>query len=217
MTDAELKSAVEAELSWEPAVKSAAAIGVRVKEGIVTLTGPVESYLEKLAAERAALRVAGVKAVVNDLEVRLPSASQRTDEDIAKAAANALDWTTGIPREKIKLSVEKGWITLKGSVDWEFQRSIAEDAVRYLWGVKGVINLIEVQPTVSKAIVKNKIEEAFKRHAEIDAKNVDVETQGSKVILKGSVHSWHERQEAERVAWEAPGVTQVENHLAIAA
>src|SRR6185436_1280228 len=143
MTDAELKSAVEAELSWEPAVRSAAAIGVRVKDGIVTLTGPVESYPEKLAAERAALRVAGVKAVVNDLEVRLPSAIQRTDEDIARAAANALDWTTGIPREKIKLSVDKGWITLKGSADWEFQRSIAEDAVRNLWGVKGVINLIE--------------------------------------------------------------------------
>ncbi|HYR44519.1 MAG TPA: BON domain-containing protein [Terriglobia bacterium] len=217
MSDLALKRSVESELNWESAIKSAAAIGVRVKDGVVTLTGPVESYSEKLAAERAALRVAGVKAVANDLEVRLPSSSERTDEDIAKAAANALDWTSGIPRDKIKVVVDKGWITLKGAVDWRYQRTTAEDAVRYLWGVKGVINLIEVQPSASKTVVKDKIEEALKRDAELDAQRIKVETSGSKVILKGTVHSWFERQEAERVAWDAPGVTKVENEIAVAA
>jgi osmotically-inducible protein OsmY len=217
MTDLDLKTAVESELNWEPSIKSAAAIGVRVKDGIVTLTGPVESYPEKLTAERAALRVAGVKAVVNDLEVRLPNSSERTDEDIAKAAANALDWTIGIPKDKIKVSVDNGCITLKGSVDWHYQRTAAEDAVRNLWGVKGVLNLIEVSPVVSKTVVKQKIEEALKRHAELDAQRIQVEASGSKVILKGTVHAWFERQEAERVAWEAPGVSQVENKIAIAA
>jgi osmotically-inducible protein OsmY len=217
MTDLELKRAVEAELNWEPMIKSAAAIGVRVKDEVVTLTGPVESYSEKLAAERAALRVARVKAVANHLEVKLPSSSERTDEDIAKAAANALDWTSGIPRDRIKVTVDKGWVTLKGDVDWQYQRTAAEDAVRYLWGVKGAINLIELKPSVSKAVVKQNIEEALKRDAELDAQNIKVDTAGSKVILKGRVHSWFERQEAERVAWYAPGVTQVENNIAVAA
>jgi len=217
MTDLELKRAVEAELNWEPMIQSAAAIGVRVKDGVVTLTGPVESYSEKLAAERAALRVAGVKAVANDLEVKLPTSSERTDEDIARAAANALDWTSGIPRDRIKVTVDKGWVTLKGDVDWQYQRTAAEDAVRYHWGVKGVINLIELKPSVSKAVVKQKLEEALKRDAELDAQNIKVDTAGSKVILKGRVHSWFERQEAERVAWDAPGVTQVENDITVAA
>ena len=217
MTDLELKRNVEAELSWEPMIKNAAAIGLRVKDGVVTLSGPVESYAEKLAAERAALRVTGVKAVVNDLEVKLPNSSERTDEDIARAAVNALEWTSGIPSDNIKVSVDNGWITLKGSVDWQYQRTAAEDAVRYLWGVKGVINLIEVKPVVSKTIVKEKIEEALKRDAELDAQRIQVEASGSKVILKGTVHSWFERQEAERVAWEAPGVTKVENQIAVAA
>ncbi|HYR87755.1 MAG TPA: BON domain-containing protein [Terriglobia bacterium] len=217
MTDLDLKRNVEAELSWEPSVKSAAAIGVRVKDGVVTLSGYVESYAEKLAAERAATRVAGVKAVANDIEVRLPNSSERTDEDIARAAANALEWTSGIPRDQIKVAVDKGWITLKGTVDWNYQRAAAEDAVRYLTGVKGVINLIEVRPTLNKTIVKNAIEEALKRDAEIDAQRIEVETTGSKVILRGTVHSWFEKKEAERVAWQAPGVTQVENQIAVAA
>jgi osmotically-inducible protein OsmY len=217
MTDLELKRNVEAELTWEPMIKNAAAIGVRVKDGVVTLSGPVESYAEKLAAERAALRVAGVKAVANDLEVKLPNSSERTDEDIARAAANALEWRSGIPSDKVKVTVDKGWITLKGSVDWQYQRTAAEDAVRNLWGVKGIINLIEVKPVVSKTIVKEKIEEALKRDAELDAQRIQVEVSGSKVILKGTVHSWFERQEAERVAWDAPGVTKVENEIAVAA
>jgi len=216
MTDLELKKNVEAELSWEPSIKSPAAIGVRVKDGVVTLTGAVESYAEKLAVERAALRVAGVRAVVNDLEVRLPSSSERTDEEIAKAAANALAWTTAIPRDAIKVSVDKGWITLRGTVPHQYQKEAAEDAVKYLWGVKGVINLIEVEPKpVSKTLVKEAIEQALKRHAELDAQHIQVETSGSKVILKGTVHSWFEREEAERVAWGAPGVTQVESQLTV--
>ena len=217
MKDLELKRAVEAELNWEPSIRSAAAIGVRVKDGVVTLSGNVESYSEKLAAERAALRVAGVKAVANELEVRLPSSSERTDEDIAKAAADALAWTTGIPTDKIKISVDKGWITLKGTTSYYYQRQAAEDAVKNLWGVKGIINLISVQPGVSKTVVKQSIEDAMKRHAELDAQRIQVEIVGTKVILKGRAHSWYERKEAERVAWEAPGVTEVENQIQVEA
>jgi osmotically-inducible protein OsmY len=217
MTDLDIKRLVEAELNWEPMIKSAAAIGVRVKDGVVTLVGPVESYSEKLAAERAALRVSGAKAVANELEVKLPNTSERTDEEIARTAANALEWTASVPKDKVKITVDKGWITLKGSVDWHYQRAAAEDAVRNLWGVKGVLNLIEVRPSISQTVVKQKIEEALKRDAELDAQRIQVETAGSKVILKGTVHSWFERKEAERVAWEAPGVTQVENEIAVAA
>jgi len=215
MTDIDLRRNVEAELNWEPGIKSPAAIGVRVKDGIVTLTGYVESYAEKLTAERAALGVAGVKAVVNNLEVRLPTSSQRTDEDIARSAAQALDWTVGIPRDQIKLAVNDGWVTLKGNVEWYFQKVAAEDAVRHLTGVKGVINQIEVRPAVSKDVVKSKIDEALKRSAELEAQRIQVETTGSKVILRGTVHSWWQKKEAERVAWQAPGVTQVENQIEV--
>src|SRR6267142_4943913 len=190
MTDVELKRSVESELEWEPSIKSAAAIAVRVKDGVVTLTGSVESYSEKLTAERAALRVSGVKAVANDLEVRLPFSSERTDEDIARAAANALDWTTAVPRDQIKVTVNGGWIILRGVVPWYFQKLAAEAAVRDLFGVKGVRNLIDVQPSVNRAVVKSSIEEALKCDAEIDAKSITVETSGSKVILKGKVRSW---------------------------
>src|SRR5882672_12801219 len=140
MTDIDLRRNVEAELNWEPGIKSPSTIGVRVQDGVVTLSGYVEAYTEKLAAERAALRIAGVKALVNNIEVRLPTSSQRTDEDIARRAAQALDWTTGIPRDQIKLAVNDGWVTLKGNVEWYFQKVAAEDAVRHLTGVKGVIN-----------------------------------------------------------------------------
>jgi osmotically-inducible protein OsmY len=217
MTDVDLKRNVEAELNWEPSLKNPASIGVRVKDGIVTLTGQVETYAEKLAAERAAARVSGVKAVANELEVQLAKSGERTDEDIARAAANALDWTSGIPRDQIKVTVDKGWITLKGAVDWEYQRAAAEDAVKHLEGVKGIINLIEVRPSASKTVLKKSIEEALKRHAEIEAQRIHVEVIGSKVILRGTVYSWFEKQEAERVAWQAPGVTHVENQITVAA
>lgn len=188
MTDLELKKSVEAELNWEPSL-NAAAIGVAVKGGVVTLTGHVDSYWEKVAAERAAGRVAGVKAVANELEIRLPVSSERTDEDIARAAVNALQWSVLVPPERIKVKVSKGWVTLEGGVDWQFQKAAAERAVRDLIGVKGVSNLIEVKPKVSASEIKSQVEAALKRSAEFDANRITVETDGDKVILRGTVRS----------------------------
>jgi osmotically-inducible protein OsmY len=216
MDDLELKKSVESELNFEPSI-NAAEIGVAVKNGIVTLSGRIPSYWEKIAAERAAARVAGVKAVANELEVRLPGSSERTDEDIARAALDSLKWSVLVPQDKIKVKVSKGWITLEGKVDWQYQKSAAEKAVRKLYGVVGVSNLIEVKPQVSKAEVKSSIEAALKRLAEVDASRIRVETEDGKVVLSGSVRSWFEREEAERAAWAAPGVRAVEDRIAIAA
>src|SRR3984885_14016698 len=168
MTDLELKRNVESELNWEPSV-NAAEIGVAVKDSIVTLTGHVQSYWQKIAAERAASRVSGAKAVVNELEIRLPSSSERTDEDIARAAVNALNWSISVPPDRIKVKVSKGWITLEGTVEWQFQKRAAEKAVRDLVGVKGVANLIDVRPQVKASEVKAEIQDALKRSAEVDS------------------------------------------------
>ena len=214
MTDLELKKSVEAELNWEPSV-NAAEIGVAVKDGVVTLTGRVGSYWEKVAAENAAARVAGVRAVANELEIHLPSSNERTDEDIAQAAVNRLEWSVSVPKDRIKVKVSKGWLTLEGTVDWQYQKTAAEEAVRNLAGVKGVLNHIEVKPQVSKTEVKSAIEAALKRSAEVDAKRITVETDGDKVILRGTVRSWFEREEAERAAWRAPGVRSVDNRITI--
>jgi osmotically-inducible protein OsmY len=203
------------ELEWEPQVQ-ATEIGVAVKNGVVTLTGHVDSYSKRYHAERAALRVSGVKAVANELEVKLPFSSERTDTDIAAAATQALDSRITVPPGKVKATVRDGWITLEGEVEWKFQREAAESAVRHLIGVKGVTNLITVKPHVTPTDVKAKIEDALKRVAEVDAQRVKVETLDGKVILSGAVRAWIEKEEAERAAWRAPGVREVGNRITIA-
>jgi osmotically-inducible protein OsmY len=213
-TDAQLQHDVLDELKWDARVQPNE-IGVAVKDGIVTLTGVVDSYTKKWAAEEAALRVRGVKAVANEIEVRLPTSAQRTDADIAAAALRALEWDALIPADKVKVTVSNGWVTLEGEVDWQFERNDAERVVRRLAGVRGVTNLIKVKSRPMPAELKKKIEEALIRSAETDAQRITVEVQGSKVILKGTVRSWAEKQEAERVAWSAPGITAVENRIVI--
>jgi osmotically-inducible protein OsmY len=214
MTDKDLKQHVQSALDWEPSL-DASDVGVSVDEAVVTLRGNVASYAEKVTAERVALRVYGVKAVANDLAVHLVSAFERTDTEIAQAAVAALKWNTMVPNDRVTVTVNNGWLALNGTLDWQYQKDAAARAVRDLTGVKGVTNNIIVQPRVKTIDVRDKIEAAFKRSAEIDARRVNVTATDGKVILSGNVHSWAERQEAEHAAWAAPGVTQVEDRLTI--
>lgn len=214
-TDAQLKKDVETELEWDPAV-DAAGIGVEVKGSIVTLTGHLESYPEKIAAERAAQRVAGVKGVAVEIDVKLPGSSYRTDADIAAYATDAIRWNTSIPQERIKIKVEGGRVTLSGDVDWNYQRTSAESTVRDLIGVKGVFNQIQLKQKISPENVKAKIEAALQRAAHLDAKAIKVEVLGGTVTLEGSVHSMAERRLIENATWAAPGVLKVVDEIRIA-
>jgi len=211
-TDSQIQQDVLAELKWEPSVH-AAGIGVEVKDGVVTLAGHVSSYAEKFDAERAAQRVSGVKALAVEMDVKLAGTSKRTDGEIAAAAESALQWTTFLPKNKVKVMVEKGWVTLTGEVDWEYQRESAKAAVRYLMGVTAVSDQIVIKPKVAVSAVKADIEAALKRRAHADAKAISVSVKGSDVTLSGKVHSWSERELATNSAWGTPGVYNVIDNI----
>lgn len=214
-TDTQLQRDVQAELSWEPSVRDAE-IGVAAKDGVVTLSGYVDTFAEKYLAERAAERVSGVKAIADDLKVKLPTAFQRPDTEIAHAVVNALRSDIQVPDDKVKAKVEDGWVTLEGDVEWQYQKNAAERAVRYLRGVVGVSNHIMLKPKrVSTVEVSTKIREALRRNAELDAERIIVEAADGQVTLKGWVRSYAERQDAERAAWAAPGVTRVDDKISI--
>jgi osmotically-inducible protein OsmY len=213
-TDAEIERDVKEELKWEPDL-DATDIAVSVKDGVVALTGFAKSYIDKYEAENAAKRVAGVVGIADDLEVRLPAVDERPDPDIARDAAAAIKSQLPISSENIKIVVKNGWVTLEGTVEWQYQRSTAETAVRRIKGVKGVTNVILLKPRAEPSEIKKKIQDAFKRNAEVDANRITVEANGSEVVLKGTVRSWFERQEAERAAWAAPGVTKVEDRIVV--
>src|SRR3979411_2733657 len=213
-SDGEIEKDVREELEWDPDL-DASDIAVSVKKGVATLAGFVKSYTDKYEAEAAAKRVAGVSAVANDLEVRLPSVDERPDPDIARDAVAAIKSQLPISSEHIKIVVKNGWVNLEGQVEWQYQKNTAENAVRRIKGVKGVSNLIQLKPRAQPSEIKRKIQEAFRRNAEINANRIPVEANGSEVILKGAVRSWIEREEAERAAWAAPGVTKVEDRIVV--
>jgi len=213
-SDNDIQRNITAELKWEPSLRDDD-LAVGVREGIVTLGGFVDSYADKRKAEQAAARVKGVKAIANEVEVKLPSFSERADPDIARAALEHLRWNISVPHEKIQVKVEKGWLTLEGEAQWHYQKEAAEKAVHNLTGVKGVTNLIRLGPQAIPRDVKKRIKDALHRAAEFDAERIRVEVEGDKVVLEGAVRSYAELRDAERAARNAPGVTAVDSRLAI--
>ncbi|HEX6362997.1 MAG TPA: BON domain-containing protein [Albitalea sp.] len=212
-TDAELKRDVEAELAWDPSVRSTA-IGVAVQDGVVTLTGHLETYAEKHAADRALRRVSGVKAIALELDVRLSPEHRRSDTDIAAAAEQALKWNTLVV-DRVRVTVDKGWVTLQGEVEWDYQRRSAEKAIRPLMGVVGISNEITLKPNVLPADLHDRIADALKRQAEREANHMEITVDGSTVRLRGRVNSWHESEAAQGAAWSSPGVRTVINELVV--
>lgn len=213
-TDSGIQKDITDELAWEPSLRDDD-IAVGVRDGVVTLGGFVDSYAEKIKAERTAGRVRGVKAIANELQVKLLSPSERTDPDIARAALTSLTWNLQVPHDRIRVTVEKGWITLQGEVDRHYQRDAAERSVRFLIGVRGVTNLITLTVAASPKDLKRQIKAALHRAVDLDADRINVEVEGHKVTLTGSVRSYAELKDAERAAHNAPGITAVENRLAI--
>ncbi|PZP93884.1 MAG: OsmY domain-containing protein [Variovorax paradoxus] len=213
-TDMQLKDDILAELKWAPDVNETD-VGVIVKDGVVTLTGHLSSYAEKFAAERAVERVSGVRALAEEISVKLPSSSQRTDAEIAAAAQQALAWNTMVPKESVHVKVEQGRVTLSGQVEWEYQRSAAFAAVHNLFGVVGVANGVTVKPRVTMSSVERSIHDALARQADREAKGIEVSVSGTQVTLRGKVRSWAERQAAQGAAWSAPGVGSVINALTV--
>ena len=214
MDDKTLRQFIIDELDFEPSI-DAANIGVAVEKGVVTLTGHVANYVEKLAAERAVKRVKGVKAIAQEIEVRFSNQPKRSDDEIAQRALDILTWSVQVPADSIQVKVEKGWITLTGAVEWQYQKQAAESAVRHLSGILGVSNMVEIEPHVAAADVHRKIMDSLKRNAEVEADSIRVVVDNGKVILEGKVKAWYERNLAKRAAWSAPGVKAVEDRLSI--
>lgn len=215
-SDTELQRDVSEELKWDPRIIDDE-IGISVRSGVVTLTGSVPSFAQKLAAVEAVERVAGVRAVAQELSIKASDAFQQSDTDLAHQILNTLAWDIEVPHQNIKARVENGWVTLEGEVDWQFQRNAAERVVRYLIGVKGVSNLLTIKTRVSKFDVAQHIKDALRRSADADSKKIQVDASGGKVILSGTVRSWSEKADAERAAWNTSGVTAVDDRLAIVA
>lgn len=213
-SDRQLQQDVMDELRYEPSLDEKE-VGVNVAGGLVTLTGRVKTYAEKLAAIRAVERVGGVVAIANEVSVVPTGAFEHTDVDIAEAAIHSLRWSPSVPRDRLKVRVENGWVTLEGKLDWQYQKDSAENAVRLLAGVRGVTNLVVIEPPVKVTEVSKQIQAALARSAALHAQQIKVEARDRRVTLRGTVHSWDERREAEYAAWAAPGVAAVENQLAV--
>jgi osmotically-inducible protein OsmY len=212
--DNQIQKDVMEEIKWEPFL-STSEIGVTVKNGVVTLSGLVDNYTKKLAAEKAAKRVSGVKAVAEDIQVGISPGYRKTDTEIAEAVVNALKWHSAVQEEKIKIKVEDGTVKLEGEVEWEYQRINAKSAIENLTGVRGVINLITVKPRITPSEIQQKIKAAFQRSATVDAGKITAEVFGGKVTLRGQVRSFAEKEDAEVAAWNAPGITSIESKLEI--